>query len=121
MKVVCRRIESATTDEAITTNPWLTVGREYDVLEVVAYPGGEILFRLLGDDQAGGPGLWDSRLFMANSTEVPASWVASVDDEGAVRLGPEAWQRDGFWEAYFDGEPAAVDDFRTAMQARNPG
>jgi hypothetical protein len=118
MRVLCRRIESATTGAGLERSPWLTVGREYDVLEIVAQPGREVLFRLLGDDATGGPGLWDSRLFTAASTDLPSHWVASVDGNGIIRIGPEAWQREGFWEAYFDGDPAAVRAFESAVESR---
>lgn len=116
MKVRCRRIESATTGAEMARSPWLTVGREYVVLEIVAYPEREVLLRLSGDDAAGGPGLWDSRLFGATNERIPVTWAATVDEDGVLRMGPEAWQRDGFWEAYFDGDSAAVGEFRAALK-----
>jgi hypothetical protein len=120
MRVVCDRIVSPTTGESLTTSPWLTVGREYEVLEVVAYPEGEIQFRLLGDDAGGGPGVWDSRLFHTSSGDVPADWVATIDERGVLRLGPAAWQREGFWEAFFDDDPAAIHDYDDALKKIRP-
>lgn len=117
MRVLCRRIESPTTGTDLERSPWLTVGREYVVLEIVAYPGREVLLRVLGDDGAGGPGLWDSRLFTATSESLPGTWAASIDDDGTVRMGPGPWQRDGFWEDYFDGDSAAISDFQAALEA----
>jgi hypothetical protein len=121
MRVLCNRIASPTTGEDLETSAWLSVGREYDVLEVVAYPEGEVLLRLLGDDPSGGPGLWDSRLFTTKSTAMPADWAATVDDAGALHLGPAKWQRDGFWEAFFDGDPDAIRDYDDVLKARPTG
>ncbi len=117
MKVVCERIESPTTGEVLTTSTWLTVGREYDVLEIVAHPGSEVLLRLLGDDSSGGPGLWDSRLFRTSSRTIPASWAVHVNEAGEVHVGPETWQRSGFWEAFYDGDPQANRDYDDALEA----
>lgn len=116
MRGLCRRIESPTTGGELEDSPWLTIGREYDVLEIVAYPGREVLLRISGDDGAGGPGLWDSRLFATTSASLPTSWVASIDADGTMRMGPGAWHRYGFWEAYFDGDPRAVSDFKAGIQ-----
>ena len=49
MKVVCRRVVSATTGEELERSPWLTIGREYSVLEIVASPDGGVSLRLVGD------------------------------------------------------------------------
>jgi hypothetical protein len=116
MRVVCCRVVSPTTGEEMGGSPWLTVGREYAVLEITAYPGREILFRILGDDAQSGPGVWDSRLFRSVSTGLPATWTAAVDEEGVLTIGPEKWRRDGFWEAYFDRDEQAVQDFEDALE-----
>ena|SRR3712207_4029823 len=117
MRVVCQRIVSPTTGEKLRSSPWLTVGHEYLVLEVVADPAGEVRFRLLGDDETGGPGVWDARLFTIASGRVPAVWTATLDDRGVLTLGPTGWQREGFWEDYFDRDSAAVADFEEAKRA----
>ena len=116
MKLRCTRIVSPTTGESLTTSPWLTVGREYEVLEISALVGREIHFRIQ-TDRTGSPGLWDSRLFETVEADIPADWIASIDDAGNLTLGPAAWQRLGFWEDYFDGDPEAV---RTYEQVVRP-
>lgn len=121
MKVVCRRLASGLTGEPAETSPWLTVGREYDVLEIEAYPEREILLRILDDGEAGGPGVWDSRLFEVVSGALPSTWTVALGDGGALIIGPAAWRREGFWEDYFDRDPDAVslfDDALRAMQRR---
>jgi hypothetical protein len=114
MRVICTATAGATTGEPVSTSPWLTVGREYVVLEIVARPGRDVLFRV-ATDQSGSPGLWDSRLFRTVATDMPASWSAALDDNGVVTIGPESWQRVGFWEAYFDGDPEAVRVYEDEM------
>lgn len=117
MRVVCRKIVSATTGEEVRTSPWLTVGREYVVLEMVAEPGGVVELRLLGDESEGGPGLWDARLFTVSSPAPSSAWTVAIHGDGAVRIGPAAWRRPGFWEAFFDGDRDAVAEFEEATEA----
>ena len=74
-----------------------------------------MLFRLMGDDDQGGPGVWESCLFTAPSAELPGSWTATVDDQGVLTIGPEAWRRRGFWEAYFDGDADAIQEFNDEL------
>ncbi|MGW6396439.1 hypothetical protein ACWFR1_39430 [Streptomyces sp. NPDC055103] len=45
-------------------------------------------------------------MFTVVSSRVPDCWVAGLED-GRVTLAPKEWQRPGFWEDYFDGEPTA--------------
>ncbi|WP_417663504.1 hypothetical protein [Pseudomonas sp.] len=42
-------------------------------------------------------------------------WVFSLDSQGFVYLAPDAWQVDGFWERYHDGEPVAEQVFMKEM------
>lgn len=87
VRVVCTRILSPTTGEDMATSPWLTVGREYDVLEILAEPGREVLFRI-ATDESGAPGLWDSRLFKSVDMRVPTSWSAGLQADGSLILAP---------------------------------
>lgn len=114
MRVVCTHIASPTSGETVATSPWLTVGRGYDVLEIFAESGREVLLRVETDD-SGSPGLWDARLFESVNADIPPSWGAEVQDDGSVTLGPEAWRRPGFWESYFDGDPGAVRVYGDAL------
>lgn len=99
------------------TANWLTLHREYAVLEILALPGRRIEFRVLADDGRT-PILADSALFAVNDQPVPATWVCRVSQDGFVELGPRAWlEPEGFWERFFDGEPAAVESFRTELEA----
>ncbi len=110
MRVVCVDLRNPVTGETDAASPWLTLDHEYDVLEVYAYPGSRVELRLKSDDEST-PALFDSAMFMAVDSQVPKSWEAKIEDGGVLRLGPVAWMSPGFWEAFFDREPAAVDAY----------
>lgn len=42
-------------------------------------------------------------------------WVFSVNTRGFVYLAPDAWQAEGFWERYEDGDPNAEKIFLREM------
>jgi hypothetical protein len=113
MKALCLGLGD---DAALLKGGWLTLHREYDVLAILASPGRTIEFRVLADDGRT-PILADSRLFAATAQPVPGSWVCTVSEDGVVELGPSAWLEEGFWERYFDGDPDAVECFRTGIGA----
>lgn len=114
MKVVCRRLASATTGEELSASPWLTIGREYLVLEIEASPTRGVSFLVEGDQP--GPTLWDAALFELATSHVPSVWTAGLDN-GGITLAPKEWQSPGFWESYFDGAPDAVEVFESARAA----
>lgn len=109
MIVQCFQIISPTSGEVVSDHPGIRVGAEYPVLEVIT-TARRVLLRiperpdvLLERDT---PGLWDAAMFTVVSSRVPDCWVAGLED-GQVTLAPKEWQRPGFWEDYFDGEPTA--------------
>jgi hypothetical protein len=114
MKVRCERLLNPATCEQIQRSSHLTVGREYLVLSVIAQPGKRVLLRLI-DDDGGTQSVWDARMFMTTSSRIPGAWGIRLDADGVLTLGPQAWQRNGFWEAYFDAEPWAVTAFRAGI------
>jgi hypothetical protein len=116
MKVRCERLLSPTTGQPVQASPLLTIGREYLVLSVVAEQRNRILLRLI-DDEGGSPSVWDARMFTTSSTRIPHVWDGRLDQDGNLTLAPPAWQRRGFWEAYFDGDASAVAEFRAGLEA----
>ncbi len=115
MRVVCVYLQNPTTGESATTSPWLTMHHEYEVLEIYAYPGMRVEFRLLSDDGST-PALFDSAMFMTADGELPVSWVARLEEGGVLRIGPAGWMEEGFWEAYFDRDPLAVEAFERGVR-----
>ena len=48
----------------------------------------------------------------------PSCWVVGPTSSQSFNLGPQAWQGAGFWESFFDGDPAALtlyDEFRSSL------
>jgi hypothetical protein len=110
MRVVCEKILTATDAVPALSSPWLTVDKEYLVLEVIAAPMRRVLLRL-EDDSGPGPSVYDARMFRTTSAAIPPSWIATLGADGSLRLGPESWLRDGFWEDYFEGDRTAIESF----------
>jgi hypothetical protein len=101
MKVECTKTSSPLPDAAQPGSSWIEVGREYVVISIIAVPGKSPLLQILLDDESE-PGLFDSTCFRTSSTSIPSSWTAEVSESGVLSLGPQSWQRTGFWDLYFD-------------------
>jgi hypothetical protein len=95
---------------------WLTLGREYLVLSILAVPGNGIRFRIVADNGRT-PILEDSSLFRASNVALPISWVASVSADGVLEIGPARWLTRGYWERYFDRDEEAVAIFEEEVAA----
>lgn len=109
MKVQCKQIFSATTGAPMSTSPWLTIGRVYTVLAIEIDESG-IKFRFVGDDGQT-PSLHRAVQFDLVEGDIPTSWVVHYAPGGVMELGPAAWAKAGFWEAYFDGDSGAQATF----------
>ncbi len=114
MRVLCIQLRDPVTGESVERTAWLTLHHEYDVLELYAYPGGRIDVRLVSE-AAETPALFDSALFMTVDGRVPRFWEARLEEGGVLRLGPPEWMEPGFWDAFFDREPAAVELFERRL------
>ena len=106
MKVICESLINPITKTSEETSSWLTIGKTYLVLSVHAFVGRDLMLRLIGDDP-NGPILVNARQFETTCIQMPSNWRAIIDDKGNFQLTPEPWSKPGFWESYFNGEPAA--------------
>jgi hypothetical protein len=107
VKVRCTRLLNAH-GEPVSTSGWLTVGKEYLVLEVAVDKQGGSKFRIISDD-AGTPILAFASEFEAISDRIPKCWIATFGADWLL-FSPAAF-RGGFWERYFDGDAAARNEF----------
>lgn len=112
MKVKCINLYNEHTQQFEDTNSWLTIGKSYIVLEVEIYPGKDVLYRLVGDNTDQSPGLYDSKQFEVISDKVPANWKITQLKSGTLNFGPAPWQKLGFWEDCYDGEPNALQIYK---------
>jgi len=115
MKVICTKVPLSPTGEVLDSSPWVTVDAEYDVVSVIAEPARRLLVQIVTDD--GSLGLFDSANFMTVDGAMPESWAARIGEGGVLELAPAAWLAPGFWEAYYDGAPSAVDAVESELQA----
>ena len=115
MRVVCIDPQSAIPGGAGAANPWLTMNREYDVLEIYAFPGADVQLRVRSDDGSI-PALFDSASFMTVDGALPERLIVQVQEGGVLRIGPASWMVPGFWEAYFDKSPDAVETYEREVR-----
>jgi hypothetical protein len=113
MIVRCIRLLDARR-EPVRTSPWLTIGKEYLVLEVVVDEQNGSRFRVISDD-AGGPILAWSSEFEAVSDAIPKCWVATFKPPDFLVFSPTAF-RGGFWERYFDDDAGARNEFNEVVK-----
>lgn len=125
MKVMCTQLLASDGRERLESSPWLTLDAEYHVASLLAYPDGRVLLRLLADNE-NGLALFDSRAFITVDGRVPETWEGRIGEGGALEFAPSSWLVPGFWEDYYDGDPAAVEIVETELCKitgipRNPG
>jgi len=107
MKVECIKVINPIIGEESHSDGWLTVGQTYIVLAIFASPQRPIKFRCIGNDGKT-PALFDARQFKTISTNIPSNWVATLDEQGILEIGPERWSNPGFWEDFFNGDLNAI-------------
>lgn len=54
-------------------------------------------------------------MFETVDPRIPSCWIASLSDQGTLRLAPRTWQRPDFWGDYFNREPQTLADFEAGM------
>jgi hypothetical protein len=97
-----------------TASPWLTVGKEYDVLTVLLERNGLWLVRLVAD--TGQVALFSLDAFEIVSSALARSWIARWTSDGLFQLAPEAWLEKQFWERFHDGEADAARIFEIELE-----
>ncbi|MCC8961837.1 hypothetical protein H8A95_05760 [Bradyrhizobium sp. Pear76] len=95
------------------TSGWLTIGKEYLVLEVFVDEQAGSRFRVISDD-ADTPILARSSEFEAVSDTIPKCWVVTFK-ANLLLFSPAAFRGD-FWERYFDGDAAARNEFSEVVK-----
>lgn len=114
MKVRCTALISPINGESLVSSPWVHVGGEYLVVGVAAVPEGRVTLQIIEDSQQ--PSWWDSAMFDTTDPHVPSNWVAEVNEEGVVTLGPARWMVPSFWENYFNREPTAIEIYAEELR-----
>lgn len=113
MKVRCTKLLDSLGKTALTST-WLSVGSVYHVLSLLLDSEGRWLLRLAGDSEPG-VGLFPLQQFEIVSAKVPECWVVTWNRNGVFELTTEAWRQDGYWERYFEHDPAAKKTFEREL------
>lgn len=107
MKVKCQKIINEHTQQQQDTSPWLTIGKEYIVLMVEAWPT-KNYFLLVDDSSNQAPHLHDAKQFEIITHHIPSNWQINVGDLEIMTIGPKTWQEPSFWERCYDGDEKAL-------------
>lgn len=110
MRVKCINIYNQISEKYEEKSLSLTIGKEYLIIEMIIYPGDEVIYRLICDDLTT-PALFDSKQFIIISNKIPSNWKINqrfADGCNAITLAPEPWLELGFWGDYFDSNPEAI-------------
>lgn len=114
MKVRCMNIYNDYSKEYVTTDSWLTIGKEYVVLEI--YPDEKIFYRLVGDNGDKMPALYNASQFVVVSGQLPKNWAVSQRDNGALIISPSAWKHLTFWDDCYDHDPKALEIYKRELR-----
>jgi hypothetical protein len=95
---------------------WLTASREHVVLCIEVEHGRGALLRIEAGE-ANTPALFPVDEVDQTDGRIPQIWRVKTGRGGLLDIGPPAWLEDGFWEAYFDGKPEAMDEYRRGRDA----
>lgn len=113
MRVRCVKIINPATLEVDASSAWVRVGDEYVVLEMMSSTGRKFSLRILHADNS--TGIWESEMFVGTDPSIPSNWVARISEGGGLRMGPQRWLEPGFWDQYFDDEPAAAEAYEQEL------
>jgi len=112
MKIKCIKIYNEQTKKYQDMSSWLTVGKEYIVLEILICPEKEVSYRLVGDNKNQMPAMYDARQFEIISNAIPSNWIVKQLSSGRFIFSPAAWREPGFWESYYDHDPVALEIYK---------
>jgi hypothetical protein len=97
----------------------LTIGRNYEVLEV-----SDDMFRLLCDEDhpycPNEPVLYECECLSVVVGNKPESWSTEHWYDGCRYEGPSNWLRVGFWEDFFNGVQRVRDEFWNDLRELYP-
>lgn len=112
MKVNCTKIYNEITKQYQDTSSWITVGKEYVVLEMLVMPGKEVLYRLVGDNEDEMPAIYNARQFKVVKNKIASNWIIEELISGSFIFCPALWRERGFWEKCYDRDSAALEIYK---------
>ena len=116
MKVKCKNIYNEHTKKFENSSPWLTIGKEYIVLETEVSPLGKMFYRLIGDNENKMPALYSASQFEITSDLISSIWSIKIVNKSLIIMGPKNWQKDEFWDACYDHDPEALEIYKREVR-----
>lgn len=96
----------------VANSPWLTIGKEYVVLQILCCTEKGVLYRLISDDVEGSPAIFSANQFQITSLTKPSNWEVTIKKNNFIIIGPAAWSKNGFWEECYDGDHNALEIYK---------
>ncbi len=112
MKIKCIRLLDSDGQE-VEFSSWLTLGRIYHVMSIFTDQNGKRSYGIINrhpDGEWPQMGSHQAECFEVVSEVVPSNWCEWVR-ENASGASPAAWQAPGFYEAFYDHDPATYPIF----------
>jgi hypothetical protein len=113
MKVKCIRLLDAR-GEVESASSWLTIGQVYHVMSIFMNQQSGLSYRIVSNDRDPGfasMAYQNASSFEVISSKLPSNWRVRILGNSAIDISPEAWQQDGFIEAFYDRDPSAYSVF----------
>lgn len=111
MKVKCVNIYNENEKKYHDTSYWLTIGKEYTILEIFIGSNNKTYYRLIGDNPDGLPNLENALQFELITGKIPSNWVVSQPNPDVIVFSPQLWLDPDFWDQCFDRDPEALKIF----------
>jgi hypothetical protein len=112
MKVKCIKIYNEHTKQYQDSCAWLTIGKEYVVLEMMVLQGKDVSYRLVGDNENEMPAIYDARQFEIVTNHLPSNWAIQQLPSDRFFFRPISWQQPGFWVNCYDGDPESLEVYK---------
>jgi hypothetical protein len=110
MKVKCNKIYNEHTKNYQETSSWLTIGKEYVVLEIEVRQD-KVSF-LVPSDSNQQPVLQNAIQFEVLNKKIPNNWQIGPATLAIFVISPRAWQEPGFWENCYDHDPKTLEIYK---------
>ena len=113
MKVKCIKLLGLNRNIVESSN-WLEIGAVYHVITIYIDLFKGVSYRIINSDSdsiVSGMGIQDASAFEIVSDVIPASWKVKVLKNTAITISPLAWQKNGWWEAFYEDDPVAHTEF----------
>lgn len=112
MKVKCLKIYNESKGKFVESSLWLTINKEYIVLQILCCTDKGVSYRLIGDSDDGSPGVFSANQFEIINSKKASNWDINIKTNGFIVIGPIAWCDNGFWEKCYDGDPATLEIYK---------